>query len=205
MAGNFSIGNYSLTATPFTGTGSGQAGQPINIQFTVIDQPANVSNENSAVDLPLESRGSWTLNRYDTNRNGTIEPLDALLVINALSRRSASVVTSSEDEGALGNTFVVSPTFVDSNSDQRLMPLDALLVINEIARNRHSGSVESEFGSYSMERRLPDFTPIESFPNSSNDRGPRSSLRAANVDAAFLTMPEWLIGLLADRNNLERF
>ena len=38
-AGTFAVGSYALTATPFSGGGaSGQAGQPLAISFSVIDQ-----------------------------------------------------------------------------------------------------------------------------------------------------------------------
>ena len=80
----------------------------------------------------LESRqlcaADWqnTDNRFDVNGSGTIEPLDALLVINDLIRNGSRALPakSLDDTGPLR----------DVNGDDFLSPIDALLVINSLIR-----------------------------------------------------------------------
>ncbi len=61
----------------------------------------------------------------DVNKDFTVSPLDALLVINALHKQSAGQSASGEGEGS-------KPSFVDVSGDGIVSPLDALLVINEL-------------------------------------------------------------------------
>jgi hypothetical protein len=61
----------------------------------------------------------------DTNGDSLTSALDALVVINQLSRESIA-----EDE------FAASSTLLDVNRDDRVSALDALLVINELSRRQ---------------------------------------------------------------------
>ncbi|MGV3483812.1 MAG: dockerin type I domain-containing protein [Planctomycetaceae bacterium] len=67
------------------------------------------------------------LDRFDVDNSGDILPLDALRVINALSRRRQdnTLEPATDDFGDL---------FPDVNGDYLLTPLDALLIINELSR-----------------------------------------------------------------------
>ena len=67
----------------------------------------------------------------DVDGNGQASPLDALLVINELSRRSASTLPPTR------------PRFYNVNQDDRVSPLDALNVINEVARRDSPASPQS--------------------------------------------------------------
>ncbi len=60
----------------------------------------------------------------DVNKDFTVSPLDALLVINALNKKATGV----SGEGEAGS----AKSFVDVSGDGVLSPLDALLVINEL-------------------------------------------------------------------------
>ncbi|MCO8123946.1 GEVED domain-containing protein [Stieleria sp. TO1_6] len=83
-------------------------------------------------------------NRYDANDNGTVTPLDALQVINALARNG-----STSGEVDLETNPVTTPPYPDVNGDGRLTSSDALAIINELARvNTASGEGESVGTNY---------------------------------------------------------
>jgi PKD repeat protein len=67
---------------------------------------------------------------FDVNDDGDITPLDVLLIINAISRRTAGMFELPENRPDGSN-------FYDVNGDGRLTPLDVLLVINELNRRAH--------------------------------------------------------------------
>jgi hypothetical protein len=69
----------------------------------------------------------------DVDNNSLVQPIDALLVINALNRSGS---------GELGSTNN-SPPYIDVNGDGFITPLDALLVINELNR-LSSGNGQAE-------------------------------------------------------------
>ena len=80
-----------------------------------------------------ENETPWTnpLDSIDVNASGGVSPLDALLVINALSSREYSVVDKNVD---------FRPAFLDVNGDREITPLDALLVINRLVKDRLASS-----------------------------------------------------------------
>jgi hypothetical protein len=69
-------------------------------------------------------------NRFDVNNDGAATPIDALIIINSLSRggtRALAVDPNAEGEGG-------SKMFIDVNGDGFLSPIDVLQVINAINR-----------------------------------------------------------------------
>ena len=66
-----------------------------------------------------------TPNQFDVDGNGTVEPLDALLVLNFISRHG---------NGAPAPTSG-TPPFPDVNRDGVVTPLDALLVLNYLSQS----------------------------------------------------------------------
>jgi hypothetical protein len=70
----------------------------------------------------------------DSNSDGKVTPIDALLVINYLNS------TGNRNLPTSGSTNVFG--FIDTNGNGRISPSDALLVINEL--NSRSGSSEGE-------------------------------------------------------------
>ncbi len=73
---------------------------------------------------------------YDVNSDGIVTPLDALLIINALSRNGG---------GGPITSFSPPGRYWDVNGDGLITPLDALLIINYINRqNRNQGLSEPE-------------------------------------------------------------
>ncbi|MEO1616544.1 MAG: dockerin type I domain-containing protein [Planctomycetota bacterium] len=80
------------------------------------------------------------VNRLDVNRSGAVTSLDALMVINYLSRmpRSSGEQTGFEIDG-----------LKDVNGNGTVEPLDALIVINFLARNQSSsGEGEQVWGEF---------------------------------------------------------
>ncbi len=73
-------------------------------------------------------------NPYDVDGNDSVQPLDALRIINEIARNGSR---------AFKVTETVS-SFYDTSNDGAISPLDALRVINEIARQRSSGAGEGE-------------------------------------------------------------
>lgn len=69
----------------------------------------------------------------DVNNDGAVSPIDALLIINMMSRLGA--VTG---EGEEGSALAAPQVFADVNGDSRLSALDALQVINFLARQSAS-------------------------------------------------------------------
>ncbi len=61
-------------------------------------------------------------NARDVNDDGSVSPMDALLVINDLNERGARRLTN----------YVVGTPYLDVNSDQFVTPMDALIVLNEL-------------------------------------------------------------------------
>ncbi len=116
----------------------------------------------------------------DVDAGGTVSSLDALFVINELSRRRFSQETSG-DFRDLADLDFRGFRFYDVTRDLRVTALDALRVINAIARpsNRGVASAEGEFvatethritkeESWSVVREVhPDFNPPASRPTSS--------------------------------------
>ncbi len=83
-------------------------------------------------------------NANDVNNDGTVSPVDALFVINAINKNGAVNLVGwswSEGEAAgAGNTPALG--FLDTNGDGRLSPIDALCVIN--ALNGEQANAEGE-------------------------------------------------------------
>ncbi len=73
----------------------------------------------------------WAL---DVNDDGKLDPIDVLIVINALNRLGVTPLNRLPPPG--------SSTFVDVNGDRMLTPIDALILINALNRqqNTQSGS-----------------------------------------------------------------
>ncbi|XZE55262.1 dockerin type I domain-containing protein [Planctomycetaceae bacterium SH139] len=108
-----------------------------------IEQAVIVREDNVQVDfiaggdaqVNFRSRSLWTApyRHVDVNQNGTVEPLDALAVINHLNRHGAGRLEWTNQQPIISH--------IDTNGDQFASPLDALLVINYL--NRRVGEGEA--------------------------------------------------------------
>jgi ketosteroid isomerase-like protein len=122
---------------------SSEENEPINGEFVITSTPAR---------------------DFDVNRNGSVTPLDALLIINSLARYQRQASPASIMSTPLLPTETNAS--MDVNKDSRVTPSDALLVINQIARSQSSvrqgikvgepnGSTESELSSDESTDELP--------------------------------------------------
>jgi hypothetical protein len=123
----------------------------------------------------------------DVDGNGTVTPLDVLLVINWINTSSSGPVPSTPPDWTSGSCL-----FVDVSGDEFVSPIDVLLAINYL--NGWSSSTfqiaEGEgitaSTTYNLRRgQYPDFTglndndfasPIDNAPVVSDIRGPSSSV-----------------------------
>ncbi len=82
-----------------------------------------------SIETDVQPPVTWhnTANPFDTNNDGVVAPLDALLVINEFNERVFSdPITSKLNDNA------TPPPFFDVNDDGFASPIDALLVINAL-------------------------------------------------------------------------
>ena len=127
----------------FVGTGL-PTGQPLGVAFdsmvpiavitiSLVDPEADVC---SGVLAACSSRSVNLQNSVvsgDVNRDGRVSPLDALLVINFLSR-FGNQSTISDEAQATGLAL-------DVEGNEQISPSDALSVINELARRNNTNNV----------------------------------------------------------------
>ncbi len=78
----------------------------------------------------------------DVNADGTVSPLDALVVINHLNRFGAGSLAPAPPQDA-------PPRYIDVDGNGSVTPLDALRVINRLNRIRPSGEASEADGSSS--------------------------------------------------------
>jgi hypothetical protein len=71
------------------------------------------------------------LERMDVNRDGTLSPLDALLIINSLNASGGGQLPAAPDNEGEAESFAAIEA-LDINKDAYITPLDALLVINAL-------------------------------------------------------------------------
>ncbi|MEM9644331.1 MAG: cadherin domain-containing protein, partial [Planctomycetota bacterium] len=88
-------------------------------------------------DQPLENRRD----PFDVDNNGRVAALDALRIINFISRNGDGTVFDSNFDFSTLGTF---SGFVDVNGDNIVTAFDALLVINQLLRNSAGASGEGE-------------------------------------------------------------
>jgi hypothetical protein len=104
-------------------------------------------------------------NRFDVDGNGRILPVDALRVINFLSRRRQNFALDPAAETPNG-------LFVDVNGDYQVTALDALLIINELSRQARRTSGAS--GEMRVET-IPASPPLTTNRVEEDERGDHSS------------------------------
>ncbi|QDT07631.1 Serine-aspartate repeat-containing protein D precursor [Rubripirellula lacrimiformis] len=146
----------------------------------------------------------------DVNNDGFVSPIDALVIINAMSRLSA--------EGEAGSGSAGVSYFTDVNGDERVTALDALQVINYLSRQKNQAALTSGEGeqvvpqvmastpTYRSSRAISDevfadFAEadlISDASSSENQIAQSSAVVSINDDADDETDPTDVIRLLAD-------
>ena len=104
----------------------------------IVTDDQGLSSRPAAVEvlvLNFASSTPWRNHRnaFDVNDDGSVTPLDALLVINLLSARTVRTFPRTLSES--GSIF----WFADTTGNNELEPRDVLLVINELNRRRRGG------------------------------------------------------------------
>ena len=115
---------------------------------------------------------SNAVDRFDTNADGFVTPLDVLLVINALNEVGGGQLP---DVVAQYPRFIAPRGFVDSNRDGKLTPFDALVIINQL-NSSTAGEGEGDSGIASS----------ASFVFSTHDAERLSSIDTKDTDRASL-------------------
>lgn len=88
----------------------------------------------NAVEVRIGNGRPWTnpLNRADVDGNNSVEPLDALRVLNLINRGSGGELDAKGDAGS------ISVQYYDATGDGSVQPIDALQIINTLARTESS-------------------------------------------------------------------
>lgn len=125
----YDAASQSFTATPPVGTDS---------VLGVLIVATDAVGEKISTRFGLYTKPFYRWHNYttplDTSRNGSVSPVDALLVINYLnSGKTRDVKNGSADQA----------DFIDVNADNIISPIDALLVINFL-NSRADGEGEGE-------------------------------------------------------------
>ncbi len=111
---------------------------------TAAGPTADVIKDGSAADKTTYTNPAKAM---DVNNDGRVSPIDALLVVNAITGQGAGALPLAGSKQAAGegesvNSVATIPTtgFVDVNGDGSLSPLDALLIINYLNSGGASGN-----------------------------------------------------------------
>lgn len=124
-----------------------------SFELRVFDEDGNPSDPATVTVRVVGSKLQNPLLRADVLRDTRVEPLDALVVLNRLSKafreglQGALMVDSINDEGPR--------VFYDVDGNGRVEPLDALLVLNQVAQDNRDRLSEGELVSEENHITLP--------------------------------------------------
>jgi hypothetical protein len=123
-------------------------------------------------------------NPTDVNGDGTTAPIDVLLLINEINRRSISDPAT----GALPEPggAVVPPPYLDVNGDRALTPIDVLIVINRLNGMGQQAGGEGEAFAFPAELHPAPSQPFAASPL----RTLISTAGPSRPPAAFPTIPQ---------------
>lgn len=127
-----------------------------NVQVDFVYTP-NIAASVVTPQVNFRTRSLWTnsLQHLDSNSNGTVEPLDSLVIINRLNRQGAGTLSTPPESD--------SDILVDTNGDGRISPLDALLIINHLNRSSLSGAGEGEGVAFDADASSGSFERYEDY------------------------------------------
>lgn len=124
------LADGKIRFTPTTGF-AGQA----TFAYSVQDNVGTSSNVATVRVTVLNSKWQNPSGSLDVNDDGSISPIDALIMINYLN---------SGAEQNLPLTDIVPAPYLDPNGDEFISPADVLLVINFLNANSQGGEAEGE-------------------------------------------------------------
>ena len=125
------------------------------------------------------------LRNSDVNNDGYVAPIDALLVINALSQNGAAA-----EGGASGRVYL------DTNNDGQLSPIDALVPINDILLGAGEGSAVVSYQPMAFASTFitaPNFGGFSFEDNGSMDKVVIQGTGRSWLDAGFVANGQVLI------------
>ncbi len=127
----------TITYTPATGYLGGDS-----LSYKVADNSGFFSNT-ASVTIQVNTPHPWQnpSNAFDVNNDGTIAPIDVLLVVNELNRRGSVELPNPPLPPQ------VPPPYLDVDGDENLSPRDALLIINYLNSLVSGGEGESGAGA----------------------------------------------------------
>ncbi|MEZ6091627.1 MAG: tandem-95 repeat protein [Pirellulaceae bacterium] len=140
---NATTGGFTYTNT------SGATGTIDSFEYTIRDSTGRTDTATVSLVIgnPLLSHHNVSL-REDVNADGTVSPIDALMVINLLNRQNVTSIPVRSLE-------TVAPPFFDVNGDANVTAVDALIVINELNRLSSLGfGGEGESDGHSITENL---------------------------------------------------
>jgi hypothetical protein len=138
---------------------------PVEIPVEIDSGNGTVEVANSLAAVDNSSHCQNPTNRYDTNNDGIVTSLDALVAINDLNRNGPRPVPASDGESSSASFFV------DVNGDEFISPADVLALINYLNIDPldvdGSGSVDlADAGAVVEYLKEHGATKIPDFPNS---------------------------------------
>ncbi len=139
-----------------------QRGVALRIQDVAVAPSAFFAAEPEGGDTFMEEEVNPRQNpvdRHDVNGDGTISPIDVLMVINALRRHGSGAATSRMIDNTSTSESTSISSYIDVDGDRTLSPIDVLQIINRM--NRRTG--ESEFSPVSdLENADSPFSKLDS-------------------------------------------
>lgn len=114
--------------------------QPLTIGFQ--DAAGNALEASSTINVT--SRYVNLVDAFDVDGSGTVNSLDALLVINAISPNGGVIQLPETDGSESEPSPLRQDFFYNTNGDLAITALDALVVINELARRQAGGGPSSD-------------------------------------------------------------
>lgn len=174
---NLPAGSYRLAVQPET-QGVVPSNGSTGIQTVVLSSGGTVSH----TDFGLHRLPSPWQNQSlpeDVNGSGSVDPLDALILINEINANRG---------GSLDGSRLTNPPYYDVNGDRALSPLDILQVINFINRR----------GLGEGENRASANTPSDAFGNST--QGTASSFPSFVLDANANQPNSLIVNTSSNRN-----
>jgi Carboxypeptidase regulatory-like domain/Dockerin type I domain len=102
----------------------------------------------------VSSTSDWQnpRNRYNVNNDADVSPLDALIVIEDLSKRGSRELTG---------TSTVVPPYIDVSGDKIASPLDVLLIIDFLVRRNNGEGSEGESADLLSQGFAPILTSMD--------------------------------------------
>ncbi len=138
----------------------------IDGKFTHIIVESTASGT-AEIDLRNDRLMQNPLNKFDADRDGDVQPMDALRIINELRRRGNGPIKLPTNDGE------ISTLYFDVSGDDKISALDALQIINALSRIKRGGSAEAESVSPMVD--LEQFVHSQATTSSSNVAIPQVS------------------------------